>query len=281
MANIFGTMAGMVDKIGTMAAASADDIANLTAKSAQSTAGILGDDLAVGAEKSAKFGADKELKAIMSILKGSFYNKLILLPIIFTLSYFLPVAITVLLILGAIYLSYEGVEGILKMIGFHKEEESEDSEKEKINEAIKTDFVLSLEIIVIALSAVIGATFIKQVIVVTLIAMAATFGIYGIVALIVRLDDLGFVLIKKGYPKLGLFCVNSLGWIIKSLAVIGTAAMLLVAGGIITHHIEYLHHINENIGYYSFPFDILIGMFLGFLTLGLLEITKKIKLNFS
>lgn len=279
---ISATIADDVSSAATKIAITAtDDIASTTVKAGSSTAGILGDDLAVGAEKSAKFGAEKELIAIKRIMCGSFKNKFIILPLVFILNWFLPPAITVLLILGAIFLSFEGVEAILEYFGFgHDEEEKSETDEQKILSAIKIDFILSLEIVVIALSAVMDKAMPQQILVTTIVAMAATFGIYGLVAAIVRLDDLGFALIKRGYKRTGLACVSALNKIIKSLSVIGTIAMLLVAGGIVSHHNDFIHHLGEKAGFFGFLFDIGTGVVLGLLTVAVVIAVEKIKSKF-
>ena len=255
-----------------------DDTAGMAKIAAKKTVSILGDDLAVNAEQSARFSAKRELFAIWEIVKGSMINKLIILPIIFLLAYFLPVAITALLMAGGIYLAFEGIEAIIEFLSKHKEEESIETESEKIKGAVKTDFVLSIEIVVIALSTVMGKPFEEQAIVVTAVAFGAIFFVYGIVAAIVRLDDIGLWLIDRGWPKIGMVFVNSLKWIVKSLAVIGTLAMLLVAGGIFEHNVNYLHHIGEHMNIFlSLGFELIIGSVVGLIAVSVVKVFKKIK----
>ena len=182
-----------------------DDVA-ITAKLAtKKTAGILGDDLAVNAEKSTGFVSSREIPVLWAITKGSFINKLIIVPIILLLNLFLPTAIIVILIIGGFYLAYEGVEKIVEYF-FHKHEpvkeelveviqQDAELEKTKIKSAITTDFILSIEIVIIALSTVLDKTLSLQILTLTVVSILATVGVYGIVALVVRMDDFGFKLI--------------------------------------------------------------------------------------
>ena len=223
-----------------------DDVATMSKVATQKTAGILGDDLAVNAEKASGFASSRELPVLWAITKGSFINKTIILPLAFLLSAFAPWLIVPILMIGGIYLAYEGMEKIYEYF-FHKRErqplENLDQkskeqvlaeEKGKIKSAIITDFILSIEIIIIALSTVSDQPMTVQIGAVTFVALIATVGVYGIVALLVRMDDFGYKLIAMngGESKLGSFFVLALPKVIKTLTVIGTIAMLLVAGGI-------------------------------------------------
>lgn len=235
-----------------------DDVATASKIATQKTAGILGDDLAVNAEKATGFLASRELPVLWAISKGSFINKLIIVPVALLLNVFFPAAIIVALVLGGLYLAYEGVEKILEFL-FHRSktghqviEQSEahnsESEKAKVRSAIATDFILSLEIVIIALGAVLEKSLIIQILTVSVVALLATVGVYGLVALIVRMDDAGYKLIKHSGNKgllsiLGHLLVRSLPLVIKLLSVVGTIALVLVSGGIFVHNIEYLHHI--------------------------------------
>ena len=259
-----------------------DDVVAMSKISTKKTAGILGDDLAVNAEKASGFVSSRELPVLWAITKGSFLNKLIILPIAFLLSAFLPWAVTVILLLGAVYLAFEGAEKIYEYFVPHTHEKhivrtnnvSKDAiletEKKKIKSAIITDFILSVEIVIIALGTVINEPLLTQILVVTVVAIIATVGVYGIVALIVRMDDLGLRLVRmsNGNKNIlhftGKILVNALPLIIKSLSVIGTIALLLVAGGIFVHNIEYLHHFLE-----TWPIlrDFVIGLGVGILAL--------------
>ncbi|MDR6920565.1 DUF808 family protein [Chryseobacterium sp. 2987] len=244
-------------------AALMDDVAVTSKIATQKTAGILGDDLAVNAEKATGFLSSREIPVLWAITKGSFINKLIILPVVFLLNWLYAPAINYVLIAGGLYLAFEGVEKIIEFL-FHRdkkghevveeivedEKSDEEIEKAKIKSAITTDFILSVEIVIIALGTVLEEShpFITQILVTSLVAFIATVGVYGIVALIVRMDDAGFKLIKKSNDKgffgmLGHFLVKALPVVIKALGVIGTIALIMVAGGIFSHRIEFLHHI--------------------------------------
>ncbi|MBP0904547.1 DUF808 domain-containing protein [Mariniflexile gromovii] len=275
-------------------AALMDDVVVMSKITTKKTAGILGDDLAVNAEKATGFVSSRELPVLWAITKGSFLNKLIILPIAFLLSYFLPWAVTVILVLGGVYLAYEGVEKIIEYFVPHNHEvtkieavnPSEEDvllvEKKKIKSAVVTDFILSVEIVIIALGSVVDQTLITQILVVSIVAIIATVGVYGIVALIVRMDDLGFRLIKKSdngkvfLANIGNLLVKALPLVIKGLSIVGTIALILVAGGIFTHNIEFLHHFIEAIP--SFIKDFIVGLLVGFAAfLVVLAVKKLIK----
>ena len=279
----------LLDDIGALM----DDVVVMSKISTKKTAGILGDDLAVNAEKATGFVASREIPVLWAITKGSFLNKLIILPVAFLLSAFLPPAITILLILGGVYLAYEGVEKIYEFLVPHEthsdnvvilsepsEEEVLQLEKSKIKSAILTDFILSVEIVIIALGTVVGQPLLFQILVVSIVAIIATVGVYGIVALIVRMDDLGLRLIKrsgdkKGVAKtVGTFLVNALPWVIKGLSVIGTIALVLVAGGIFVHNIEFLHHFLDMLP--SMLQEFVVGLLIGFAAFLLVTIFKKV-----
>ncbi|MDP9956440.1 putative DNA repair protein MutK [Epilithonimonas hungarica] len=265
----------ILDDIGALM----DDIAVTSKLATKKTAGILGDDLAVNAEKATGFLSSREIPVLWAITKGSFINKLIILPIVFLLNFFFPAAIKVILVLGGIYLAYEGVEKIIEFL-FHRNkkghevveestlpEEDEKSEKSKISSAIKTDFILSLEIVIIALGTVIEKEhpLLTQIIVVSLVAIIATVGVYGIVALIVRMDDAGFFLMKKSGNKgffsgLGQVLIKALPIVIKILGVVGTIALLLVSGEIFLHNIDYIHHLLPENVLSKFGLGIVFGL---------------------
>lgn len=269
-----------------------DDVASMSKIATKKTAGILGDDLAVNAEKATGFVASRELPVLWAIIKGSFLNKLIILPIAFLLSAFLPVAITIILLLGGIYLAYEGAEKVIEYVFHRKKKEnntvveplsktdSPELEKSKVRQAIITDFILSVEIIIIALSTVAGEPLINQVLVVSTIAILATIGVYGIVALIVRMDDVGCRLIKwkdgndDFSDKVGRFLVRALPWVIKGLSFIGTLALLLVSGGIFNHNLEFMHHFLEGVP--SLLKDFVVGLVVGSAAVLLLGQVKKL-----
>ncbi|RXG22562.1 DUF808 domain-containing protein [Leeuwenhoekiella aequorea] len=269
----------LLDDIATLM----DDVAVMSKVAGKKTAGILGDDLAVNAEKASGFMSSRELPVLWAITKGSLLNKIIILPVAFVLSAFVPTAITVILILGGLYLAYEGAEKIYEFIFPHvhksekpsleelSEEEILSREKEKIKSAILTDFILSVEIVIIALGTVAEEELTMQIIVVSIIALIATIGVYGIVALIVRMDEFGAKLIALNEEdnsfsdKIGRLLVNALPWVIKSLGVIGTIALLLVSGGIFSHNIHFFHDFLESLP--SMLVEFLLGLVIGFLVL--------------
>jgi predicted DNA repair protein MutK len=276
-------------------AAIMDDVAVMSKVAAKKTAGILGDDLAVNAEKASGFASSRELPVLWAISKGSLLNKIIILPIAFLLSAFLPVAIIVILVLGGLFLAYEGAEKIYEYIFPHSHEESEgitaqnfteeeilEAEKGKVKSAIVTDFILSVEIVIIALGTVIGKPILQQIIVVSIIAVIATVGVYGIVAIIVRMDEVGYKLIKfskkeKSLSKfIGNVLVKALPIVIKSLTVIGTIALILVAGGIFVHYIPFFHHLVPKINIPSIIKEFVIGLLLGLVVLGFVNLFKKV-----
>ena len=234
-----------------------DDALMLTKTATKKTAGILADDLAINADKAFGFKPSRELPVLWKISKGSFMNKLIILPAVFLLSTYLPFLIIPILLCGGVYLSFEGALNVYKML-FNKKEkssttelhekEAEDAQKfeqKRIKSAILIDFILSIEIIIITLGTVLDQPFVTQIIVVSLIALLATVGVYGFVALLVRMDDLGYHLMsmsKNNFNKrLGLFLVKALPQIIRILKFVGTIAMTLVAGGIFVHNIDAIH----------------------------------------
>lgn len=259
-----------------------DDVVAMSKITTKKTAGILGDDLAVNAEKASGFVSSREIPVLWAITKGSFLNKLIILPVAFLLSAFLPSVLNIILVIGGLYLAYEGTEKIYEFL-FHRNQDlkhknestrtgdlSADEEKEKIKSAIITDFILSVEIVIIAISTVIDRDLFFQVIVVTIVAIIATVGVYGIVALIVRMDDFGIHLVKENpksnfLNKIGKFLILALPQIVRALSVVGTIALLLVAGGIFVHNIEFMHHILEN--WPGLLRDFTIGFVVGIATL--------------
>ena len=273
-------------------AAIMDDVAVMSKFAAKKTAGILGDDLAVNAEKASGYVSSRELPVLWAIAKGSLLNKVIILPIAFLLSAFLPVAVIIILVLGGLYLAYEGAEKIYEYFFPHEHAKHEISlepmteeqilafEKEKIKSAIVTDFILSVEIVIIALGTVIGKPILSQIMVVSIIAIIATVGVYGIVALIVRMDEAGLKLIsmstrERSFSKtIGNILVQALPKVIKSLSFIGTIALLLVAGGIFVHNIGFLHGVLPQLP--SILTEFLIGLVFGGIVLGIVTLFKKI-----
>ena len=273
-------------------AALMDDVAMMSKVAAKKTAGILGDDLAVNAEKASGFASSREIPVLWAITKGSFLNKLIILPIAFLLSAFLPWAVTVVLVLGGLYLGYEGAEKIYEFFFPHAhsnesfleegltESEILAIEKTRVKSAIVTDFILSLEIVIIALGTVVKEPIGTQIIVVSVIAILATIGVYGIVMLIVRMDEAGYKLIKhsknkNGFLKtLGTLLVKALPIVIKSLSVIGTIALILVAGGIFVHNVNLFHHFLPQLP--SFILEFIVGLLVGFVCLMVVLAFKKL-----
>jgi predicted DNA repair protein MutK len=275
-------------------AALMDDVAAMTKISTKKTAGILGDDLAVNAEKATGFVSSRELPVLWAITKGSALNKVIILPVAFLLSAFAPWAVTLSLVLGGIYLAFEGVEKVYEFF-FHRKEEEKDEvsiekplskaellevEKKKIKSAIFTDFILSVEIVIIALGTVLGKPILFQILVVSLVCFIATVGVYGIVALIVRMDDFGYKLVtlsskEKSVAKFfGNFLINALPIVIRSLAVIGTIALILVAGGIFVHNIETIHHYTDAITLPAILKEFIVGFLVGLIALIVIKLIK-------
>ena len=269
-----------------------DDVAVMSKVAARKTAGILGDDLAVNAEKASGFASSRELPVLWAISKGSLLNKIIILPLAFLLSAFLPWAVILVLVLGGIYLAYEGAEKIHEFLFPHlhpkemlndasmNEEEILAFEKRRVKSAIITDFILSVEIIIIALGTVVGKPILSQIIVVTIIAIIATVGVYGIVALIVRMDEVGFMLIKRSKTEkslsksLGKILIAALPKVIRSLTVIGTIALILVSGGIFVHNLDIFHNFLPSLP--SIVVEFLVGLSVGFLALFMMFGIKKI-----
>ena len=273
-------------------AALMDDVAAMSKIATKKTAGILGDDLAVNAEKASGFASKREIPVLWAITKGSMLNKLIILPVAFLLSYFFPIAVTIILVLGGLYLAYEGVEKIVEFFFPHKENiviadtqtltETEilKLEKEKIKSAIVTDFILSVEIIIIALGTVLTEPLVTQIMVVSVVAILATVGVYGIVALIIRMDEFGTRLINLNDRDnsisdiIGRFLVGALPYVIRGLSVVGTIALILVAGGIFVHSLPIVHHTFPNIP--TLLLEIASGLIGGILMLLVVKGIKRI-----
>ncbi|RRJ89520.1 DUF808 domain-containing protein [Paenimyroides tangerinum] len=270
-------------------AALMDDVAIASKIATKKTAGILGDDLAVNAEKATGFLSSREIPVLWAITKGSFLNKLIIVPVALLLNFFFPIAIKFILILGGCYLAFEGVEKIIHYI-FHKKKENESTvevliddqkaEKAKIKSAVLTDFILSVEIVIIALGTVVerDASVTVQILSVSVVAFLATVGVYGVVALIVRMDDAGYQIIKKSedkgfLAKLGHFLVKALPYVIRILAFVGTIALLLVSGGIFSHNIDFFHHLLPDLNSTIKEFG--LGFIIGLVVVVIVTITQK------
>ncbi|MGH7886989.1 MAG: DUF808 domain-containing protein [Candidatus Binatia bacterium] len=292
-----------------------DDVAVMSKVAAKKTAGVLGDDLALNAHQIAGVHADRELPVVWAVAKGSLKNKVILVPAALAISAFIPWAITPLLMIGGAYLCYEGFEKIAHRFLHDPAEETHHAEhikaladpdvdllaleKDKIQGAIRTDFILSAEIVVIALGTMAAAAFGKQVAVLCAIAILMTVGVYGIVAGIVKLDDAGLHLSqKRGSSAWGEF-QRALGgvllgmapYLMKGLSIVGTIAMFMVGGGILTHGIPGAHELIEHAahGAGAVPaiggmletatpslIDILVGMVAGALALLITHVSTRL-----
>lgn len=277
------SLLALIDDIATLL----DDVSVMTKVAAKKTAGVLGDDLALNAEQVSGVKADRELPVVWAVFKGSALNKLILVPAALLISAFIPWLITPLLMLGGAFLCYEGCEKLAHKF-FHGNDEGEHAkklkavadasvdlvafEKNKIKGAIRTDFILSAEIIVISLGAVQSATFGVQVAAICTIAVLMTIGVYGLVAGIVKLDDAGLYLAKTDPQASAANARIALGkgilalapWLMKTLSVVGTLAMFLVGGGILVHGIpgshDWLHHLQEMAGAVAFAVPLLVNL---------------------
>lgn len=255
----------LLDDIATML----DDIAVMSKMAAKKTAGVLGDDLALNANQVQGVKPDREIPVVMAVAKGSFINKLILVPAALLISAFVPVLITILLVIGGLYLCFEGAEKLLhKWFFSHDDEDNAETrlnklsdssvdlvamEKNKIKGAIRTDFILSAEIVVITLGSIQEADLMSQILILSGLSVAFTVGVYGLVAAIVKMDDFGLYLLRKSLTGSfntaqrlgGRFMLTAAPALMKFLSVAGTIAMFLVGGGILTHSIGFLHHIAE------------------------------------
>jgi len=289
----------LLDDIATVL----DDVAVMSKVAAKKTAGVLGDDLALNAQQVSGVTAEREIPVVWSVAKGSMKNKAILVPVALLFSAFIPWIIIPMLLMGGLYLCFEGAEKVVEKLFHHKPMKAEaldptnglsieEYESKKIKGAIRTDFILSAEIIVIVLGTVQGASLTSQILVVTLIAFFMTIGVYGLVAAIVKLDDLGFYLERKSEGK-GL--MNSLGQgiimfapkLMKTLAFVGTLAMFLVGGGIVVHNIGWIHHLavglTDSLSMGSFNVVVestlngLIGFAAGLIVMGIVSVANKVR----
>lgn len=283
----------LLDDIATLL----DDVSVLTKVAAKKTAGVLGDDLALNAQQVAGVKADRELPVVWAVAKGSFVNKAILVPAALAISALAPWAVTPLLMIGGAFLCYEGFEKLAHKFLHSKAEEDAHHqalaqaladptvdvvalEKDKVKGAIRTDFILSAEIIVISLGTVSGQPFGTRVAVLTGIALLMTVGVYGLVAGIVKLDDLGLYLSRKASSAaqaIGRGILRAAPWLMKGLSVAGTAAMFLVGGSILAHGVPPLHHAIEHFAQglpaglgtlASMLADALVGVVAGAIVLG-------------
>jgi inner membrane protein yedI len=254
----FANLLTLIDDIASLL----DDVAVLTKTAGAKTAGVLGDDLALNAQQVSGVRVDRELPVVWAVFKGSLLNKSILVPLALAISAFAPWLVTPLLTVGGLFLCFEGAEKLLHAMLHGKSEEHGQTghteapldEKARIKGAIRTDFILSAEIIAITLGTVQGEPLATQVTVMALIALAMTVGVYGVVAAIVKLDDLGLYLsqlqgggLKAPLRAIGRGILRAAPWLMKGLSVAGTIAMFLVGGGIVVHGFPWLHHQIEHL----------------------------------
>ncbi|MDV5170410.1 DUF808 domain-containing protein [Photobacterium rosenbergii] len=292
----------LLDDIATVL----DDVAVMSKVAARKTAGVLGDDLALNAQQVSGVRAEREIPVVWAVAKGSFRNKLILVPAALLISAFAPWLITPMLLVGGLFLCFEGFEKVMeKLFHPHRPEDSDEFEqmdaaedlvefeKKKIQGAIRTDFILSAEIIVIALGTVQESAMLTQVLVVSVIALFMTIGVYGLVAGIVKLDDLGLYLARTseaGSFKRGIgeSLIKAAPYLMKSLAVVGTIAMFLVGGGIVVHSMPHSHILIEHLthqasevpgGALMLPafVNAAIGLFSGAVVLFVVTIYRRIR----
>lgn len=296
------SLLALIDDIATLL----DDISAMSKVAAQKTAGVLGDDLALNANQVQGVRAERELPVVWAVAKGSLLNKVFLVPAAMLISVFIPILITILLVLGGLFLCFEGAEKVIHSL-FHKQDDAEREarieklsqenvdlvamEKDKIKGAIRTDFILSAEIIVIALGSVQEADWLTQLGVLCALSVGITAGVYGIVAGIVKMDDVGLYLLRKsltgGYNSFqrvtGRALLIAAPILMKVLAFVGTIAMFLVGGGILTHNIPFLHHIAESMshGFEQLGFiipliiDGIAGLIAGSLLVGVISLFTR------
>ena len=259
-------------------AATLDDVAILTKVAAKKTSGVLGDDLALNAQQVAGVSADREIPVVLAVAKGSAINKIILVPAALLISQFANWLIVPLLLLGGAFLCFEGFEKIYeKLFSKNKDEKKHETpevadlatfEKEKVKGAIRTDFILSAEIVVITLGTVAQETLARQAMVLGGISLLMTIGVYGLVAGIVKLDDLGFYLSKEGQSQIKKSIGNGLlafaPMLMKFLGIAGTIAMFLVGGGIVTHNTPAIHDLQQSLNtLLSMGVDLIAGLAVG------------------
>ena len=294
----------LLDDIATIL----DDVAVMSKMAAKKTAGGLGDDLALNAQQVSGVRTDRELPVVWAVAKGSFVNKLILVPAALLISVVAPWLITPLLMIGGLFLCYEGVEKVLHSLHHKKAKTEEEAsqeltaietdmatfEKDKVKGAIRTDFILSAEIVVISLGTVAAATFSTKVMVLSVIAILMTVGVYGFVAMIVKIDDLGLYLTQQASSfkqTIGRGLLAFAPKLMKTLTIVGTIAMFLVGGGIISHGVPLLHHFTEGSVDYAehIPtvgsivgaltptlINLVIGFVAGLIVLAIVSLIKKV-----
>ena len=264
-----GSLLALLDDIAT----TLDDVAVMTKVAAKKTAGVLGDDLAVNAEQVTGVASEREIPIVLAVAKGSAINKAILVPLALAVSQLLPVAVQPLLMLGGAYLCFEGFEKVFEKL-FHRKPKHEPApldvvpvdEGEKIKGAVRTDFILSAEIIVISLGTVAAESLVRQFSVLVGISAVMTIGVYGFVAVIVKLDDAGLYFERKPqvfFKTLGRWLLAFAPKLMRFLGVAGTIAMFLVGGGILAHGVPALHHIEESLGSFAMALQLGLGVLIG------------------
>lgn len=291
----------LLDDIATLL----DDISVMGKLAAKKTAGVLGDDLSLNAQQVTGVRANRELPVVWSVAKGSLLNKVILVPLALLISAFIPWAVTPLLMIGGAFLCFEGLEKVLHTLHARKHPESPEVrqqrlqtmaaqdpktfEREKVKGAIRTDFILSAEIVAITLGIVAEAPLLNQVLILSGIAVLVTIGVYGLVGVIVKLDDMGYWLVEKSsalaqFVGKGLLIVAP--WLMKVLTVVGTLAMFLVGGGIVTHGIPPLHHAIETVadsgsaivqGVVPMLANLVVGLIVGAVALLLVKAVSRLR----
>ncbi len=286
------SLLALIDDISTVL----DDVATMTKVATKKTAGVLGDDLALNAEQVSGVTPDRELQVVWAVAKGSFVNKVILVPSALALSAFAPWAIVPVLMVGGLFLCFEGFEKVLHALWPHADEpEAADvaapaapvlDEAAKIKGAIRTDFILSAEIVVIALGTIASAPFAQQVAVLVAVGVGMTVFVYGLVAGIVKLDDLGLALVKGGRPlgaAIGRAILKGAPYLMRGLSIAGTVAMFLVGGGILAHGIPGLEAVTHGLEATALGaiaptlFNALVGLVAGGLVVGAVTLVKRLR----
>ncbi|EIX1535569.1 DUF808 domain-containing protein [Cronobacter sakazakii] len=291
----------LLDDIATLL----DDISMMGKLAAKKTAGVLGDDLSLNAQQVTGVRANRELPVVWAVAKGSLLNKLILVPLALIISAFAPWAITPLLMVGGAFLCFEGVEKVMHSIHARKHKETPEQKQQRLNEiakqdpklyerdkvkgAVRTDFILSAEIVAITLGIVAEAPLLNQVLILSGIAVLVTLDVYGIVGVIVKLDDMGYWLADKRSALargVGKGLLVTAPWLMKALSVLGTIAMFLVGGGIVVHGIAPLHHGIEHwaqslggVGAAVMPtvLNLVLGFILGAVVLAVVSLIGRLR----
>ena len=278
-----GSLLALLDDIAT----TLDDVAVMTKVAAKKTAGVLGDDLAVNAEQVTGVASEREIPIVLAVAKGSAINKAILVPAALAVSQLLPIAVQPLLMLGGAYLCFEGFEKVFEKL-FHRAPKHEAQpldvvpvdEKEKIKGAVRTDFILSAEIIMISLGTVAAESLARQFSVLVGISVVMTLGVYGFVAVIVKLDDAGFYFARKPqafFKALGRGLLAFAPKLMRFLGIAGTIAMFLVGGGILAHGVPALHHLEESLGSFAMALQLGLGVLIGGAVFAVVHVVQHFK----